>query len=269
MIRLARQHTRAKPSATVVKKVFEILEDFKELEKKIGHSPNVTELLRLNPKLYTNIINWFQGISTFRKLIGISQAVRVRRKTRTDAEITALQQMRNLGGYTLEELRVFAGNVTRERVRQLLETAGENQSGKRAGWSEADPLKIMKILREDCTITNIDTLSKKSGNTRRQILEVLDAFHLTEAVKRLFQFRKLPALKVLREEMLEDLRMLAKKLGRTPRQRDIDNKASLFSVTSYYNHFGSLRTAQELAELAPTRQGNRIKKKTKSPLNEV
>jgi len=56
------------------------------------------------------------------------------------------------------------------------------------------------------------------------------------------------------EYVLDHLRELTRKLGRTPGQHDI-NKDGTVSSTTYSNYFGSTSKAQKAAGLVPTRSG--------------
>ncbi|MBW8049536.1 MAG: hypothetical protein FVQ77_04205 [Cytophagales bacterium] len=56
------------------------------------------------------------------------------------------------------------------------------------------------------------------------------------------------------EALLQYLKDLSNRLGRTPGAKDI-NRGQKFSHLSYYNHFGSITKAQKLAGLKPNKRG--------------
>ena len=55
------------------------------------------------------------------------------------------------------------------------------------------------------------------------------------------------------EYLLNYLRELSKKLGRTPTKRDIINECKV-SISTYYKHFGNLSNAQKAAGLIPNKR---------------
>jgi hypothetical protein len=64
---------------------------------------------------------------------------------------------------------------------------------------------------------------------------------------------KLPNLKVSREDLLEELKLLSIKLDKNQlKQKDI-MEHSKYSYTTYRNHFGTFRKALEAANLEPSR----------------
>ncbi|GAC1600347.1 MAG: hypothetical protein NVS3B29_00650 [Candidatus Saccharimonadales bacterium] len=58
------------------------------------------------------------------------------------------------------------------------------------------------------------------------------------------------------EKLLDDLRMLAEELGRTPTSADIENSERVPRLTTYYKHFGSIPVAIERAGLKVVFRGN-------------
>src|ERR1039457_1716386 len=70
------------------------------------------------------------------------------------------------------------------------------------------------------------------------------------------------------DDLLNHLRELATKLGRTPSKSDIV-AAGKISKTTYDFRFGSLRKAQQAAGLAPTKSGNRRKFSDEDLLNHL
>jgi hypothetical protein len=167
---------------------------------------------------------------------------------RSEVEIGALVMLRDTGQYTFEELGAWMG-LTRERVRQICEDGGSTVERAFQDW-HFDPLTMLRYLRRDSTIHSWKDLQKKTGKETRNVQKFVDTCGLRNAVNRLFQLRKYVAKGPFRKLLLEDLRRVSSIMDRTATQVDI-NLHGKYSINSYYHHFGSLRRAQERADLTP------------------
>jgi len=171
---------------------------------------------------------------------------------RTELEIRALSMLRNTGHYTLEEFGEFLG-LTGERVRQILPRKERRWEGPAQNKRYNCPLTLLRILRSDPTILSWANLEEKTGHyctSGTNVRRLVNSVGMNESIKRLFRLRKWVANKPLREATLEDLRRVSRIVGHTAKQKDISLYGKYNHVT-YYNHFGSLRRAQELAGLEP------------------
>jgi hypothetical protein len=152
------------------------------------------------------------------------------------------------GGATLEEIAAING-ISRERVRQLVEPFElERHTG------TTDPLRILSVAR---CVNSLKETIEQSGFYAVAVIKCLTELGVYEALHRLWRWRRRRVSPVCWSdaELLQTLRDLAKQLGRTPTQKDLNISPATGSHTTYVLRFGSLRNAQIAAGLTPNRRG--------------
>lgn len=143
----------------------------------------------------------------------------------TDDELVKM----HLSGMTLSAVGETVG-LSRERVRQRVRQAGVTSEQTR---------EIQRQSYHKAWIPRTCETCGKEWRTRSSIHPRFCSRRCVEVDQRLKP-----------DDLLDWLRTLARRLGRTPSQNDL-NAADGPSHTTYYSHFGSLRAAQEQAGLKP------------------
>jgi len=189
------------PAEKVALKVFTLLESIQKLASKLLRTPTNRELDIFQKGLDRSLSFWFGKTSNALLILGIvpfttTRDHRIKRATerkvryikRDHEEIAAIVTLRYLGGYTLEELGVFCGGVTKQRAQQISKNGGNSSlfHKPRAGWSTSDPLTTMKCLRREKKITSFSQLQKQSGQSYKEFTRMLGELDLTNPIKRLF-----------------------------------------------------------------------------------
>ena len=171
---------------------------------------------------------------------------------RTEDSLAVLKSLRDSGHFTLKEIGEYAGDISRQRVHQLLNKVG-NTAGQLA--SSVDPVRMFRVLRTDPSVSSLNKLRKAiEGVSYLTLRECFEQLGLWEAVQRLFRLRKWRKRQETKNEMLQHLRELSTELGRTAGALDVD-RAGKFSHVYYHKCFGGMMNAQRLAGLIPNETG--------------
>jgi len=151
-------------------------------------------------------------------------------------------------GATLEEIAQVYG-VTGERVRQVLEAAGKNESHVAA----IDPIRTVNVCRK------ANSLSYASGQLGKQpeaIRKVLKMTGYLPAMERLWAWRRAKNYQKISDgEKIEALQRLAAKIGRTPGMNEASADPDTPTHMTYVRTWGSWRAACEAAGLRPNERG--------------
>lgn len=137
-------------------------------------------------------------------------------------------------GLTMRETGLKHG-ISRERVRQILNELGHTDRNPRIGARE-------KFTCSGCGKSFMMRPSQIKRGTDRE-----RKYHSPECYAKHQHTYS-------REDLITHMRRLAKELGRTPTQQDIQDAAPP-SHTTFYAHFGSMTAAQEAAGLEARTHG--------------
>ncbi len=146
------------------------------------------------------------------------------------------------------------------RVRQILvrEYGGSEQlqsaRGKIPRISGVDPLEVVRVARSS-GVVNMHGVKTRTGVNSDRVLSILDGLGMTDSIRRLWRLRAHIELQEWKHQLIKQLLILARQLGRTPNMHDMNDSELTSSHTAYVNAFGSISNAQRAAGLSPNGRG--------------
>lgn len=154
----------------------------------------------------------------------------------------------------MQEIANISGGISRERVRQLL-----HRNGVSGAWNgdKTDALKVLRVCRRGDVRNWNQVASPFGGGTNgHKLRELISPLGMVPAIDRLFAWRQRKARALartaIRDELLQEYRSLAARLGHVPGSHELVPKNGTRFWTQYMRHFNGMRELRVAAGLDAT-----------------
>ena len=254
-----------------------LLNHLRELAAQLGKTPTESDIKKAGKGCCLTYRLRFGGIDKAMKAVGLVPNKRGRRPKYTNNENNysdedLLNHLRELSiqlGRTPSKRRIDnAGKVKYYlylkrfgKFGNAQEAAGlvPNKKGKYLKYSDEDLLKHLKELSEKLGKTpSCNDLDEAGKGCHAIYIRHFGNINNAQKAAGLVPNKRVNQQKYFDEDLLNHLKELSEKLGRTPSCIDIDN-AGKGCHAIYIRHFGNISNAQKAAGLVPNKTGRRQK----------
>ncbi len=263
----AQQQAGLKPNTQGRRKKYNkegLLSDLKNIARQLGHTPSTAELLAggLAPRVH--YYYYFGTMSKANQLAGLKPNERGRPKRSKKELLSDLKKLAikldytpssaDLGAVGIASTPTYIKYFGSLRKAQQLAGLEPNETGK-PKRSKKELLSDMKKLaiKLDHTPSSADLGAAGIASTPTYI-KYFGSLSKAQQLAGLEPNERGSGPKRNKEELLYDLKKLARKLGHTPSAAEIQVSGIACWLTYHYR-FGSMRKAQQLAGLKPNERG--------------